>query len=174
LLALPSTPVHLFAILILITKNISLSKPTGMLKGDECGFNMAQPPSTVYTGNYMAQPPYTVYTGNYMAQPPSTLYTGNCMAQPPSTLYTGQLQGTTTIHCLHWLTAWHNHHPLFTLVTTQHNHHPLFTLVAAWQNPAKKCCIYLYHALLLANNSWMQELTYETLPNHNQIQEQMS
>lgn len=30
-------------------------KTKGKLKGDESGFNMAQPPSTVYSGNYMAK-----------------------------------------------------------------------------------------------------------------------
>jgi hypothetical protein len=36
-------------------KNQSHSKQTGMLKGDKCGFNMAQAPSIVYSGNYMAK-----------------------------------------------------------------------------------------------------------------------
>jgi len=36
-------------------KNTPLSKPKGMLKGDEHGFNTAQLPSTVYSGNYKAK-----------------------------------------------------------------------------------------------------------------------
>jgi hypothetical protein len=60
------------------------------------------------------------------------------------------------------------------VVSKWHNHRPLFTLVTTWQNPAQKCCIYWYHATLLANCSWMQELTYKTLPNHNQIQQLIS
>ena len=60
------------------------------------------------------------------------------------------------------------------MVSTRHNYHPLFTVVTTRQNPVKKCCLYLYHAMLLANYSWMHELGCETLPNHNQIQEQIS
>jgi len=58
------------------------------------------------------------------------------------------------------------------VVSTRHNHHPLFPAVTTWQNPVKKCCLYLYHAMLLANYSCIQEFWYETLPKHHQIQEQ--
>ena len=60
------------------------------------------------------------------------------------------------------------------MVSTRHNNHPLFTVVTTWQDPVKKCCLYLYHAMLLANYSRMHELGYETLSNRNQIQEQIS
>ena len=60
------------------------------------------------------------------------------------------------------------------MVSTWHNYHPLFTVVTTQQNPVKKCCLYLYHAPLLANYSWMHELGCETLLNHNHIQEHIS